>query len=73
MDNIGYCEHVLKTIARDKQRPVLWKVDEFQTVRECVSIIASRPDLYPMSAYDRMPDSRVPGKSRFEGGWGKKN
>ena len=40
-DNIEFCEHVMKALARGAQGPNLWGREDFKTTRECVCILLS--------------------------------
>ena len=69
-DNIEFCEHVMKALARGAQGPNLWGREDFKTIRECVGAIASRPDLYHPLMGDKLPDVTLPGEQENDGGGG---
>ncbi|KAL7535734.1 hypothetical protein ACHAWF_015063 [Thalassiosira exigua] len=56
---MGYCVHVLKSLACKPEGPELWERADFREIRECVSVIKSLPGKFPPMHGDRLPDGSL--------------
>jgi len=58
-ESLEHCIHVLKVLTRSQKGPEFWEREDYKGIRECLQVIKSQPDRFPIKFGDRLPDGSV--------------